>query len=235
MRITEKLVDLFFPPRCPICDEPIPSGEGCVCRKCRSGPVRIRGSMCLKCGKPLNDEAEYCADCRQRKHFYKKGVSVFEYGSISDSLYRFKNSGRQEYARFYAEAIVSAHSDFLRSVAPDMLIPVPIHISKLRQRGYNQAYVLCREISRLTNIPVNDKLIVRQKKTAPLKDLGLSERQNNLNRAFKIGVDDVKLKTVIIVDDIYTTGSTIDEMSRTILERFPCEIYFITLTVGTGI
>ncbi|MCR4787277.1 MAG: double zinc ribbon domain-containing protein [Lachnospiraceae bacterium] len=235
MTKADKLKDLFFPPRCPICDDVTGSGIGSVCEKCRKKLTFIKEPTCLKCGKPITKETEYCRDCTNRRHYFKKGVSVFEYGSISDSLYRFKNKGRAEYARYYARAITERHKDFIRAVHPDALIPVPVHHSKLLKRGYDQSLVLCKEISKLTKIPVCDKLIVRSKKTVPLRDLGIRERQINLNKAFKIGLNDVKLKTIIIIDDIYTTGSTIDEISRTVLERFPCDIYFITLTVGRGI
>ncbi len=195
----------------------------------------IEEPYCLKCGKALREEKEYCRDCSVRMHYFKRGVSVFDYGSISDSLYRFKNRGRAEYASFYAREIVKKRGGFIRHVNPDILIPVPIHRSKLLKRGYDQSLVLCKEISHLTKIPFRTDVVIRDKKTVPLKDLGLAERQNNLNKAFKIGADDVKLKTIMIVDDIYTTGSTIDEISRTLLGRFPCEIYFITLTSGRGI
>ncbi len=232
---SEMIKDLLFPPRCPVCDEPTGGYGRYICRECFKKLRFIKEPYCLKCGKALTDESEYCRDCTNRVHFYKRGVSVFEYGSISDSLFRFKNKGRAEYAGFYARAMVERHKDFIRAVDPDALIPVPIHRSKLLKRGYDQSLLLCKEISNLTKIPVNDQLILRSKKTVPLKELGLKERQINLKGAFKIGTDDVKLKTIMIVDDIYTTGSTIDEISRTILADFPCEIYFITLTVGRGI
>ncbi len=232
--IKETIKDLLFPLRCPVCDEPAGRGRY-ICLGCIKKLRFIREPYCLKCGKALTDESEYCRDCMNRKHYFIKGVSVFEYGSISDSLFRFKNRGRAEYSKFYARAMVERHKEFIRAVSPDALIPVPIHRSKLLKRGYDQSLILCKEISDLTKIPVNDQLIVRSKKTVPLKELGLKERQNNLKGAFKIGTDDVKLKTIMIVDDIYTTGSTIDEISRTLLAGFSCEIYFITLTVGRGI
>ena len=230
----ETIKDLLFPLRCPVCDEPAGGGRY-ICRECFQKLRFIKEPYCLTCGKALTDESEYCRDCMNRKHYFNKGVSVFEYGSISDSLFRFKNSGRADYSKFYARAMVERHGDFIRAVSPDALIPVPIHRSKLLKRGYDQSLVLCKEISDLTKIPVNDQLIMRSKKTVPLKELGLKERQNNLKGAFKLGTDDVKLKTIMIVDDIYTTGSTIDEISRTVLAGFSCEIYFITLTVGRGI
>ena len=188
----------------------------------------------MKCGKGLSEDAEYCRDCSTRRHYFKRGLSLFDYGSVSDSLFRFKNKGRKEYSEFYAREMLKKHGQFLKSIHPDAFIPVPIHPSKMRKRGYNQAELISRQLTAYTNIPTNTTLVKRVKNTIPLKNLGLKERQKNLNRAFKIGSDDVKLKTIVIIDDIYTTGSTIDEISKVISEKFPCEIYFMTLTVGRG-
>ena len=111
-------------------------------------------------------------------------------------------------------------------------MPVPIHWSRMRRRGYNQAQLIARELSKYSGIPVKEKLIRRCVKTAPLKDLGPLERQNNLKKAFKICQNDVKLKTIVIIDDIYTTGSTIDAMAKTFYQSGVENVYFMTLTIG---
>lgn len=234
-KITEDIKDLVFPRRCAICDEVLPHGMKYICKDCSTKVVYIKEPYCLKCGKALVEDKEYCEDCLKRPHYFRQGVSVFDYGSVSDSLYRFKNMGRVEYAEYYAKVLYEEKGDWLKAVNPDCLIPVPIHSSKLKKRGYNQAELISKELSRLSGIPTDTSLLLRAKKTNPLKELSLKERQNNLKKAFKIGVNDVKLKTGVIIDDIYTTGSTIDEISRTLINTFPCEIYFMTLTVGRGV
>ncbi len=118
---------------------------------------------------------------------------------------------------------------------PDAIVPVPIHKEKLRQRGYNQAYLLAKEMANCLDIPLADGLIQRVKNTKPLKFLDVDERQNNLKKAFKIGQNDVKLRTIILVDDIYTTGSTIDEISTVLREYGVEHIYFVTLSAGYNI
>ena len=114
-------------------------------------------------------------------------------------------------------------------------MPVPIHPSRKRRRGYNQAELIARELSGLSGIPVNTALMERIKKTRPLKNLSHEERQNNLKRAFKIRQNDVKLNTIVIIDDIYTTGSTIDSMARVLHGAGITEVYFVALTIGRGI
>ena len=120
-------------------------------------------------------------------------------------------------------------------ICPDALVPVPIHFSRKRKRGYNQAELIARELSKHSGIPMNTQLIRRQGRTRPLKGLSYVERQNNLKRAFKIYKNDVKLNTIVIIDDIYTTGSTIDTITRVLHEAGIAKIYYMALTIGRGI
>ena len=190
----------------------------------------------MKCGKELSDgEREYCADCAGRRHLFDSGRALFAYKSMSDSIYRFKYRGRQEYAKYYAACMAGRMGDWILRCRPDALVPVPVHASKRRDRGYNQAEVLARELGAILHIPVESNLIKRVRKTAPMKDLSAAERQNNLKRAFKICRNDVKLSTIIIIDDIYTTGSTIDAMSYELRRAGVKRIYFAALAIGRGL
>jgi ComF family protein len=190
----------------------------------------------LKCGKQLqHEEQEYCEDCKKNRHLYIQGSALYDYGSMADSIFRFKYAGRMEYADFYGRELYERKAGWLSMVQPDALVPVPIHAARKRKRGYNQAELVARHLSSLCGVPVNNSLIYRPKQTAPLKDLSHSERQNNLKRAFKIRQNDVKLSTIVIIDDIYTTGSTIDAMSEVLHQAGISDVYFMTLTVGRGI
>ena len=190
----------------------------------------------MKCGKELKDEeSEYCSDCMRHRHLFDRGRAVFAYKSMSDSIYRFKYKGRQEYASYYAECMAVRLGEWIMRCRPDALVPVPIHASKRHVRGYNQAEVLAKELGDILHIPVETGLIKRVRKTSPMKDLSVSERQNNLKRAFKICRNDVKLSTIIIIDDIYTTGSTIDAMSYELRRVGVERIYFAALAIGKGL
>jgi len=236
MKVLSLMIALLFPLRCPVCDDiVIPFGEK-ICLECIPKLRYVNQPRCYKCGKKLeNAEQEYCADCMRGGHRYIRGRALYQYDSAAPGIYRFKYSNRQEYADFYGEEIAFLLKDFITSVNPDGLIPVPLHRKKLRHRGYNQAGLLAQAISRYTKIPVYDKLIKRQINTMPLKQLNPAQRQNNLKKAFNIIGNDVKLNTVIIIDDIYTTGSTIDEISSVLLEYGITKIYFITLACGKGV
>lgn len=210
-------------------------GEG-VCRKCKEQIVYIKEPYCLKCGKQLGqEEKEYCSDCERIRHYYVQGTALYDYGSMADSVFRFKYAGRAEYAAFYGKDLFMKKAGWLAGIRPDALVPVPIHPSKMRSRGYNQAYLIARELSGYCGIPVEKELIGRKLRTQPLKNLSHEERQNNLKRAFKILQNDVKLDTIVIIDDIYTTGSTIDAMAKVFMETGIDNIYFMALTIGRGI
>lgn len=229
------ILDLLFPRRCAVCDEPTDRlGEG-VCKNCAGRIVYIKPPFCMKCGKQLREaKGEYCEDCLKKKHLYLQGTALYEYGSMADSLFRFKYAGRQEYALFYGKELCERKGKWLSALKPDALIPVPIHSSRKRMRGYNQAELLAREVSKRTGIPLYTGLIGRIKKTLPQKELTDRERQNNLKRAFKILQNDVKLSTIVIIDDIYTTGSTIDAMAEVLKEAGIPNVYYMALAVGRG-
>ena len=230
-KFRERGLDLMFPARCPVCDEAAPFPE-LICPACRNALVPVREPRCQKCGKHIGEEREeYCRGCRLVMHEFDRGMGVFTYQSAARSMYRFKYAGRQEYARFYGEEIVRRFGSFIRMWKPDALVPVPIHYTRKRERGYNQAEVLAQVVGREMGIPVKSRLLKRVKKTLQ-KLLGDAERQNNLKKAFKIDRNDVKLKTVIIIDDIYTTGSTVDACAAVLKGAGVKKVYFITAAIG---
>ncbi len=233
-------VQFLYPLRCPVCDEIVtPYGEK-ICLDCLKKLRYISQPRCLRCGKHLQeDEREYCLDCGKKEHFFKRGRALYEYESIAPAIYRFKYGNRREYADFFGEEIGRYLGGFLAGVHPDGLIPVPLHPKRQRKRGYNQAELLARAVSRYTGIPVYDRMVARVRNTTPLKRLNPQERQNNLKKAFHIVGNDVKLKekvrSAVIVDDIYTTGSTVDEIARILQEAGVREVYFVALASGKGL
>ncbi|MBD5486491.1 MAG: ComF family protein [Lachnospiraceae bacterium] len=230
------LTDLIYPRRCPVCDRAVSPFGSLVCETCKEAFEYIKEPYCMKCGKKLEEEeTEYCHDCMRPRHLFDRGRALCSYRSISDSIYRFKYKGRQEYAAYYAVCMEQSLGNWIRRCRPDALIPVPIHTSKRRARGYNQAEVLAKELGKRLGIPVETNLIKRVRKTVPMKELSVYNRQNNLKRAFKICHNDVKLSTIVIIDDIYTTGSTIDAMSYELRRAGVKRIYFVTLAIGNGL
>lgn len=231
----EKAVRLLFPLRCPFCDGIVASFEEKVCEKCAGMQRLLTPPYCMKCGKKLQSEGELCADCGKKNHVFVRGRALYEYESAAGGLYRLKYGGRQEYADFLGEEMAFYLGGFIREIQPDALIPIPLHRRRKRRRGYNQAALLARALGRYLEIPVAEDYLIRVKNTMPMKYLNPKERQNNLKRAFNIVENDVKLKTVIIVDDIYTTGSTVDEAARTLAACGVERIYFVAVACGAGV
>lgn len=233
--IKKKITDLLFPPRCALCDSVIPGGK-MICRGCAAKLRPVGRETCRKCGKSLqNTNSIYCYDCSKKVHYYDRGFAIFEYRDVKAGLYRFKYAGRAEYARFYAACAYKFLGGVIGKLHPDAFVPVPIHKKRLNKRGYNQAEVLATELSKLFGVPVVNDLIVRAKATVPLKNLNEEGRINNLKKAFIMGSNGVKLETIVIIDDIYTTGSTIDAISRLCRQAGVKEIYFLTIAIGKGL
>ncbi len=242
-RIKRRALDIIYPGRCPVCDRitglfEIDGGRlrtaGFIHRECLKKIEYVKGATCMKCGKPLGDDNsdEYCSDCLRIRHLYDRGFSVFQYRSISGSIYRFKYLGRQEYAAFYGAATDRRLGRTLRSLGIEVIVPVPMYRDKERRRGYNQARVYGQALSRQLSIPMRDDLIRRVRNTVPMKELDVSGRRNNLKKAFIVHKNDVKFKCILIVDDIYTTGSTIDEITHEFRMAGVDKVYFLTLAIG---
>ena len=230
------LTDLLFPPRCPVCDRPVKPFGRDICSECEGMLVRIREPRCLKCGKQLRDEgAEYCYDCGHRRHVYDRGAALYTYACIRQTIYRFKYKGRREYASFLGRALAENLGSLILSWHPDALVPIPLHRERERERGYNQAELLAGELGKRLGIPVRSGYLARVKNTRPQKELEGAARQNNLKKAFKIVQDDVKLNTIVIIDDIYTTGSTIDAAALECRKAGVQRVFFIALAIGKGL
>ena len=235
-KLKELLLQLLFPTRCPVCDGIVrPFGEK-ICLECLPKLKVVTAPWCMRCGKKLTEEGELCKDCLRRRHSYDRARTLYEYAGAAPSIYRFKYSGRQEYGDFFGEEMGRYLGDFIRRAQPDVLIPVPLYRKKLRSRGYNQAACLARALGRSLQLPVDEKFVKRVRNTAPMKRLNPAERQNNLKKAFIIGGNDVKLyDRIILVDDIYTTGTTLDEIAALLKEHGVSKVYCVTLACGAGL
>ena len=232
----ENILDILCPKTCPMCDKIISRHEN-ICTNCHSKLVYIHEPKCKKCGKELRDEAkEYCADCSVKKHYFDLNVAVFEYSAmVSKSLYKFKYHNRRTYARFYGEAIAKHCANDIRRWNPDVIVPVPIHYKKRIKRGYNQATLIARELGKEINIYVDEKYLYRVVNTRPMKELNKTNRKKNVENAFKIYKNVVKYTKIILVDDIYTTGSTLDACAKALLGAGASEVFCICMSVGYGI
>lgn len=233
-RLRDGILQAVYPRHCPVCDDIVRRG-GMICLECMDKLKLLTPPWCMRCGRKAEEGEEYCRDCRERGHLFDRGRALYEYGSAAESIYRFKYAGRREYADFFGGQIADYLGDFIRAARPEAFIPIPLHWRRRAGRGYNQAQLLAEAVGRRTGIPVYDGLLARTRDTAPQKDLNPKERQNNLKKAFIMQRNDVKLKRILVFDDIYTTGATIDEAARALKAGGAEQICFITLSCGAGV
>lgn len=239
----KSVFDLLYPPRCPVCDGVRFSGEPVLCPSCRDRLKLIDGAVCMCCGRPVGGgDVEYCFDCAKRSRSYAGGIALGVYeGALKDSILRFKFKGREEYAEFYADMFVKRCQKQLARFRADVMLPVPMHKRKERKRGYNQAESLTRELSARTGIPTAGDILFRTRYTAPQKDLNDVARLQNLLKAFAVNETalskwkkDHPFQRVILVDDIYTTGSTM-EACASLLKRAGAEAVMpVTIAIAGG-
>ena len=235
------LLNMLYPSRCPICGEIIVPANKMICEACKEQLVYITEPRCKRCSKPIEEqEKEYCSDCDRKRFHYDKGYAVWVYNdAMKSSIAAYKYRSKKEYNRFYIHEILRLYADEVRELSVDAIIPIPIHPSKYLQRGFNQAELLARGIGQELKLPVYTNLLIRNKKTLPQKNLSNMERLINLSKAFAVKEkelpNDMKsIKKVLLVDDIYTTGSTIEACSSLLKAYGIDEIYFIVLCIGKG-
>jgi len=137
-----------------------------------------------------------------------------------------------EYAQKYGCLMAKAFGGALLRAGADSVTAVPLHPNRVQKRGFNQAEILAKAFSKETGIPFYKDFVKRDVDTAPLKSMTRAQRQNNLKKAFKLGRNDVKSKVSIVIDDIYTTGSTIDAVAEVLKCAGVSKIYFITIAIG---
>ncbi|GHU44741.1 hypothetical protein FACS1894111_12480 [Clostridia bacterium] len=149
-------------------------------------------------------------------------------------MYRFKYRDRQEYASFYARELSKKHGKWIRWKQIDVIVPVPLHKRKKKLRGYNQAELVARELGKRVGIPVRTDVLIRCVDTKPQKEVSGRERKQNLRSAFRMRKTGVQLKNVLVIDDIYTTGSTIDGVAATLKTGGVQRVYFLSVSIGNG-
>jgi ComF family protein len=239
--LLQALLDILYPVRCPVCENIVtPKGKR-ICSPCEKKLQLITEPRCKKCSKPIDqDQREYCSDCERKNYHFEHGYSMWIYNStMKKSIANFKFSYKREYAKYYIQEIIREYGRVIKKLAPDALVPVPIHKSKYRERGYNQAEILANGIGKALDIPVLPHLLIRNKKTLPQKQLSDKERLRNLQKAFVYNEAfannySKSIKRVLLVDDIYTTGSTIEACANILRHNGIEHIHFITLCIGKG-
>lgn len=229
-------IDLLFPRRCPVCDGIVMPRGRLICPECLKKLSFVKNPVCKKCGKEvISDIAEFCFDCVRHRRTFEYGRALVNYEEhAARSMAKIKYKNKREYLDFYGEAVCLRYEKLIRRMDAQVLVPVPVHPARKRERGFNQAELLANRIGNRLEIPVCPDMLVRNKKTMPQKGLDPSGRLKNLEEAFSAGKLFDGVEGVILVDDIYTTGSTIEACTRALKKAGIKRVYFLAVCIGRG-
>lgn len=223
------LLDLVYPPKCLVCGD---MQSKYLCAECLSEIVFINPPppICSRCGAPNQENG--CGECRGVEFAFDsaRGVGIYD-GALKEAIHQLKYSGHEVIAPVLGMLIVDhlkSRSIFISQI--DCIVPMPIHASRLRQRGFNQSELLAREIGRAFELPILPRTLIRGRATRPQVELSVEERLPNVDGAFEVVRSDaVSGRRVLLVDDVFTTGSTSDSASRALRDAGAGEVHVLTL------
>ncbi len=214
----DSIQTLLYPPRCQLCGGKV-SGDPDLCAPCRR-ELPHNAHPCPRCALPMPAAApagQPCGHCRKHPPPFQRCIAPFLYAPPLDHLI----TGLKFQGRLTAGRLLSALlADHLEQAAtddwPEALVPIPLHPTRLRSRGYNQALELARPLGRRFGIPLLPRLCRRTRATAPQREQHLEQRHRNLRGAFRVSSAPV-FRHLAIVDDVVTTGATAAELARVLL------------------
>lgn len=227
-RLSQELTGFFnllFPPACPLCSKTLqPDAEDPFCSECSSGISTLPDGRCSRCALPFvsrNSSSHLCESCcRVPPPFHSVySVGVYE-GTLRESIHRFK----YEDCHYLDRPLGILLSGALQGVEPpNLIVPVPLHVKRLRQRTYNQSLLLARELGRMLCRPVAAHLLTRVRNTPQQQGLSASERSRNMHDAF-VCQRNLAKERILLVDDVMTTGATAVACSRVLAAAGASEV-----------
>lgn len=218
IKLKDVILDALFPSniKCIFCGRDIPSSF--ICSHCDKDEIYNNKNRCTICDTPLKEGNIICDHCKNKKadrHFSKLFCPFIYDGNVRKSLLQFKSDGAKYLAYPFAHYI--AERLILEQVEFDIIVPVPSHKTTKQKRGYNPAYVLAKELSKIMNKPFED-ILYKTRLTQNQKFLDYTERQNNLENSMTLlNKSIIKNKTILIIDDIITTGATIEACAKLLI------------------
>jgi ComF family protein len=221
------LLDLVYPPKCLVCGDMQPEY---FCEACRAEIVFIQPPVCSRCGAPIQDGP--CAECFGIEYAFDaaRAVGVYD-GPLREAIHQLKYSGHRVLAPVLGGLLVDhlrGRSGFIQRIG--CIVPMPIHTSRRRQRGFNQSALLAEPVGRAFALPVVERALIRTHATRPQVDLPIEMRRENVEGAFQVaGADAVAGRSVLLIDDVFTTGSTADSAARALRDAGAREIHVLTL------
>ena len=222
-----KVFDILFPQnvKCILCS--CEMNDGYICDNCKS-EIKYIYKGCIKCGGSVAGDGDVCLECKKYERVFDRGFCVCEYsGKLQEKILKFKNHNGKYLAKALSQLMVEKYKQLNLDI--DIIVPMPIHFNRRKERGFNQCELLVEEIAKFSG-KVDNNIIYRQKDTPHQVGLNRENRIINLGGAFALceGIS-VKGKNILIVDDIFTTGTTIDECAKVLKKEGANKVYFLCL------
>ncbi len=226
-------LDALLPPQCLACGEPV-AHNGALCAPCWDGITFLAPPHCALCGYPFEFDqgpGALCAACIARRPRYARARAVLRYDEgCRRLLLSFKHGDRTEGAPAYGAWLARAGAELLPEA--DLIVPVPLHWTRLFSRRYNQAALLAQALARASGLPVVPDLLWRRRATPSQGHLSRASRQRNVAGAFAVRPDrsaGLRGRRVILVDDVMTTGATAAACSATLLQAGAADVDVLVL------
>jgi len=233
-------VSLLFPADCKICGALLePLNHSLICERCWSKVEWVNPPYCLSCSKPfLPSETfqsfpfSFCLECQKEPPYFKRVfVPTLYDGVMKKAIHLFKYDRKINIIQGM-KRIIKVYLDRNRSTFPhlDLVVPVPLHRKKLKERGFNQAELLAKVIARHLNLKLVKNSLGRIKPTRVQAKLSKRERIENMRKAFLVkNAEEFRGRSVLLVDDVYTTGTTVNEIAKILKRTKAKEVYVFTL------
>jgi len=223
-QIPEILLDLLFPSKCIGCGA---EGEF-ICSSCSEELPRLESPYCESCGLPLEEEGA-CPKCCNRPLEIDGIRSLFLHENLArDAVHALKYNNLKSLAKPLAQLM----AEYLESnpLPADILLAIPMHSKRMRKRGYNQAHLLAEELGRLMQLPVSRGTLIRTTDTPSQVSLGAEERRKNVAGAFHCKNQAFADKRMLLIDDVCTTGATLNACAITLKEAGAASVWGLTLS-----
>ena len=226
------LLDIVYPPRCVLCDEP---GCAALCERCLADASRpLPEPTCSQCGRSC--AALPCSDCLADPPAYLAAVAAGVHdGALREAVHWLKYRDRPFLAEPLGAILVECaerNTKLLGGLAFDAVIPVPMHPSRKRVRGYNQAERLAKVVGRLLRVPVDTSGLIRVKNTRSQVGQSAAMRQTNVESAFRANSDSLTGQTLLLIDDVTTTGTTLKRCADALKQAGARSVYALALAAG---
>lgn len=234
-RVLQELVFFVYPPSCAGCGRHVSSAEAeGFCADCQRALELIEEPYCPLCGMPYLVEApgvHLCGDCITGAYRFQRARAAGVYrGLLREVLHRFKYQGQIYLARPLARLLLVPARNLCAVHTIDLMVPVPLHRRRLRQRGFNQAALLAGRLGSSLGVPVHYDILRRSRWTEPQIGLSRSQRAANVRGAFQLaGPEKVRGKNVLVLDDVLTTGETVNQCARVLRDGGAREVVLVTV------